>query len=95
MGGKMRSLVIVIILVCTVPTYAATVGDLEAGKATFRAKCSMCHTPESRAGKGDRVVNDLRGVNPAMFTVGILTHQQVINLATHLNSAALGLMRNQ
>jgi len=91
----MRSLIFFIILICTVPAHAITIGDLEAGKATFRAKCSMCHTPESRAGKGDLVVRDLGAVNPAMFMVGILTHQEVINLATYLNSGALGLMRSQ
>jgi hypothetical protein len=55
----------------------------------------MCHTPESRAGQGERVVNDLRALNPAMDPVGLLTHQEVIDLAAYLNSGALALMKSE
>jgi len=58
----------------------------ERGAALFEERCAMCHVAEALQGKGGRLVNDLREIDPAMFPVGILDDREVADLAAYLDS---------
>ncbi len=46
----------------------------------------MCHVAQALQGKGSRLTNDLRQIDPAMFPVGILADQEVADLAVYLDA---------
>jgi len=56
------------------------------GAALFEERCAMCHVAEALRGKGGRLVNDLRQIDPAMFPVGILSDPEVASLAAYLDA---------
>jgi len=84
--SKLSSLIFMILIACNATAYGRSHGDAADGKRIFDAKCGGCHAPEYLAGHGNRVVNDLRAIDPAMFPVGILTDQEVDSLDAYLDS---------
>lgn len=65
---------------------AKSLGNTAAGSRLFEARCRRCHSLDALAGKGDRVLADLRRVDARMAVVGLLWTQEVADLRAFLNA---------